>query len=955
MTALRSAASAQLAVLLACIALASSAAPQNPSAGARAWSQARGNAAHSASVDVAPIDTRPVDRWRVHFDSLLAEPVTWGGTVYVVIRRGPKSLLCAIQADDGKVLEEQTLTLQGDVVLAVWNGIIAVQSGGTLRTWVHRNGLFRFGGQVDGDWSGTPAVADGLFFGSAGCADLERHKRLANVNRSWDNVALVSNASDQTLVAQIIYGPREGYEGMYLSMQVDDLRALRDGRAGPIPKRILWGGMLGESSDSSYSGGSLACPIDATGEHWLVFAEYGLRSTKGGSFHTCLLPAGSLAPIASPGVIHDRLIYGWNASGDMIVVLPDGKFGELVKKAQRPSGATKAPPSLAGKVLYLGNWAAELETGAVLWVREDLATKSALIPSGDGRAVLVTPQGELIGLADPDVADSTPDAQPVAARSAAPRPSAPGEGAGVILATGERVAGASVESAENGEIVMHAADGQERRFAAGEVAFWESSDVHKRCGALTPILEAWTTRLRFDHRRELARCFEADLRVRLLSDCQRLLRETEQLGAPLSEREPMQRRLSGLVENTDSNVEQQRSRLQREERTAREKTAKAYLAAAQWTRANDAGALAPLLLAEANRILPDYTPILELARETIPAAFPWKDAAAAKTWLAWSEELSPCDGEFVAADDPSWSATKAPPWKDRSILIRTPNILLISIDKDPATVGACLRSAEGAVRCLDQLMPDPAVAAAKAPRLEVRLLADRKEYLAEGSATGEAPPEWSAGYYRSDTGVSRFYVPRTAESAEPLGRPFTKTVVHELTHQVLDRRWAPLSERDREKTANQPGFWLVEGIAQLVEDQAVEAGRGGSRLDDRGVPSVEVCAQLAHDDKLLPMKDFVAWSHLDFARMKEASLGTVRVAHQLGLRQLSRRSLFYEQAGALVFFLVNQSEADARAHFFEVLRRHYELSDVDDLATELGFQGADDLDQRFRAFLAAGG
>ena len=52
----------------------------------------------------------------------------------------------------------------------------------------------------------------------------------------------------------------------------------------------------------------------------------------------------------------------------------------------------------ARNVLYLENWAVEIESGRVLWCKPDLDPVSPLIPIADERAVYTTNGGELVCL-----------------------------------------------------------------------------------------------------------------------------------------------------------------------------------------------------------------------------------------------------------------------------------------------------------------------------------------------------------------------------------------------------------------------------------------------------------------------------------------------------------------------------------------------------------------------------
>ena len=83
-----------------------------------------------------------------------------------------------------------------------------------------------------------------------------------------------------------------------------------------------------------------------------------------------------------------------------------------------------------------------------------------------------------------------------------------------------------------------------------------------------------------------------------------------------------------------------------------------------------------------------------------------------------------------------------------------------------------------------------------------------------------------------------------AGSTEALGRALFEVLSHELTHQYIAERWVTGEGR---RSASTPGFWVVEGMARFVEDQALEMGRRGIRFDDEtvvcGLPSAKAFKQ----------------------------------------------------------------------------------------------------------------
>ena len=61
-----------------------------------------------------------------------------------------------------------------------------------------------------------------------------------------------------------------------------------------------------------------------------------------------------------------------------------------------PKGALPGPATIAGDVLYLGNWAVEIKSSRVLWCLAELRAKRALVPVDDlhseAEAAIADPQ-----------------------------------------------------------------------------------------------------------------------------------------------------------------------------------------------------------------------------------------------------------------------------------------------------------------------------------------------------------------------------------------------------------------------------------------------------------------------------------------------------------------------------------------------------------------------------------
>ena len=87
--------------------------------------------------------------------------------------------------------------------------------------------------------------------------------------------------------------------------------------------------------------------------------------------------------------------------------------------------------------------------------------------------------------------------------------------------------------------------------------------------------------------------------------------------------------------------------------------------------------------------------------------------------------------------------------------------------------------------------------------------------------------EWTAGHYSPLDRVERIYLPADDDEF----RSVMNTYAHELTHHWLSMRW--LGKGNMGRAAVVPGYWIVEGFARFIEDQAMEMGRRAGRLGGR--------------------------------------------------------------------------------------------------------------------------
>ncbi|MEQ1894652.1 MAG: hypothetical protein ABL998_19090, partial [Planctomycetota bacterium] len=666
------------------------------------------------------------------------------------------------------------------------------------------------------------------------------------------------------------------------------------------------------------------------GSHWFVLSPQALRTTAE-PCHAALIPLGRLAPLVGDVTARERTVFGLSSKGEWLAVNNEGAFRAVLAPGQTPpTGAKFGAASMARAVLYLGNWAVDTEDGRVLWCLPELDARSPAIPLAGGRVAFVSGTSELLCYRG-----SVEEAPLGEERKLASKASAPGSGSGVVLSDGRRLAGALTLEGER----VRVASEPPREFELSAVALLENEGETRLLGEEHAVLLAWWDHLRARQLDGLARAFEGYRNGGHLAECQRLLEEAPRFEAE-AELEEWSRSLVGKAQTRAANAEAQRARLRKEEEAERERVARAFHAAADWCAAHELAPTATVLLSRSELVAP--LPETEAkARAFLPAAFPWHEASdAGRRWMRFAEELLPAGGAFAVAP----RSVDGGLWKD-ALYLRTRNLALLSREADPVVLGECLRNGEGVLRLLGTIFGVPE---GTGERLAVRLFEERAAYLAETESLGISA-EWTGGIYSPGERVSRFFVTRD-EGGTSSARRLAEVLVHELTHQFLSERWPPGKSAPRATTS---GYWMIEGVAEFCSGQVVDLGRRRRSIDDRRALSIDASAGLLAQQALFPLRTFLALRQVDFAELANEPLGSVQLKHTLGRLEVTPKTLFYQQAASLFFFLFHDEDGAHRAELLELLASVHANGDVREPWTKLGYASLEELERRYHEFLAA--
>ena len=914
------------------------------------WNQPFGTADLALGVELEPVAGPPEVLWEI--DGLLpgTDLVCWAGVAFYLKKARTKTQIHAVRATTGEAAGWTDLGRVERVQLAVWQGMVAVVMPDQVQIVRWKDDKLRTFKRVRGEFEGIPRIVRGFLLIRSGsetvCIDLAAGREVGRFSVGSGLLSITRGSDEHALDVRVTrWGSKSGLQNTFLFSDTYTVGGLRPGRTEITCRRT-------NTTETMFNPGERrsqdAVSVDAG--NGLTYFVPSLSNRRRATLYSAGGQGFLPSKIAGLGVLYNGGRIGFSAEGEFIVEHAQTDRLAYQPATEFPEGAEPHQPSRAGAVVYFGDWAIHSDGRRVLWSLPELRAQGRAIPAADHCVLVRTEDGRLVGLGDTPterLADSS-NAE-ATARLPADRPD---RSDGLFLEEGRFVAGTVTRTQD--EVAVKSKGNVVWSGSATDVCGTLREGELQRSGEEHPLYLAWRESL---HQDVLESFFEelvdAYARMHHPAEGRRLAQEArERWNLDAGFVEQLEERLTGRTARSNLNAEGQREHVRRQEEKARQEVAGSYAEAARWLGEHGAPTAASALLADGLRFSPESKELLEQAQSFVPDHFPQGSVDRTLQWLKWANELLPAAAEFLDPTDAR--ARRAPElWRVNTLALCTRNLVLFSFERDPAIVGACLRNGEGAVRALVKLHGETTVPLDEDPEpLVVLLHADRDAYLRERNPDGSYAMPWSAGYYSPAEAVSRFYVPRSELGEEqPMGRNLNEVLVHELTHHYVDRRWLGLG-RGNPPRGNVPGFWIVEGFARFIEDQAVEMGRRGGKLDDPTVSSVEASAAALEVGALFPLVQLLDLTHADFAtKLSDEHVLDVNLRNTLGRSRLSQRAIFYEQAGSLVFFLMNRAGAEGRAALLEYLARHYAGRLSRNSWEHLGAKEVEALEKSYHEFL----
>ena len=333
-------------------------------------------------------------------------------------------------------------------------------------------------------------------------------------------------------------------------------------------------------------------------------------------------------------------------------------------------------------------------------------------------------------------------------------------------------------------------------------------------------------------------------------------------------------------------------------------------------KAVDGGTGGAWLLREALYRVPDSEVGLALLAKLAPKEFP---IGGAHTWLAWHLDLESA-GATITSDQPALLRARRAWRKDLHGVLAQP-IVVITPVRDSQLIGRCLAYSRLSCTALAQLFRTDTPKRTPTHPLTVFLFENKNEYLTR-SGTGRpvhdaATLEWTTGHYSPGEGISRFfwYKDRDAE------RRIVGTCVHELTHHWLAEHNPRIARNAR--TSEQPGFWIVEGFATLMQEGVFEVDSGKWDLFNPRARSLDILQNLAGSRHVISWDKYYVLDQLGFLRLPRDNPITANCRWQLKPAIFSTGRLFYEQAAASCQFLYHGEGGKYRQRLLDYVVNYY--------------------------------
>ncbi|MHC4940668.1 MAG: hypothetical protein ACYTHK_17135 [Planctomycetota bacterium] len=326
-----------------------------------------------------------------------------------------------------------------------------------------------------------------------------------------------------------------------------------------------------------------------------------------------------------------------------------------------------------------------------------------------------------------------------------------------------------------------------------------------------------------------------------------------------------------------------------------------------------------VMLREVLREDPEHEQALAAVKARAPAGFGLGDA---RLWLDWHLDVE-SSGARIAPGDGFAMRQALKYWRKDLHGIAIGPILVITPVKDTRILGRMLGCCKLTTDLLAHHFARFERRRTKSDPLRIFLFENREEYKKQSRALtpmkDTAFLQFSAGHYSPDEGISRlFWVTNRDAENRIIG-----TAVHELTHHWLADANPAYTHVEGRRSPRTPGFWIVEGIAEFLQEGVYDLDARTWSLFDRRAASLDTIASMAESGKLIDWKKLYTGTSIDFWALSKSPDIVVRRRWMLGSIPVSKAQLWYMQSAATCQFLYHAENGKYRDALFDYVVNHY--------------------------------
>ncbi len=280
-----------------------------------------------------------------------------------------------------------------------------------------------------------------------------------------------------------------------------------------------------------------------------------------------------------------------------------------------------------------------------------------------------------------------------------------------------------------------------------------------------------------------------------------------------------------------------------------------------------------------------------------------------------SKDLTPLDREYGSA---------LVTWRKDLVALQSEELLILTPLARPGRIAGCLSMGTLVCDALESVFEGGKHIRKDPWPMILRLYENKEEYLAASvgpyaSKEQRENMEATVGHYDYMSGFSRMYLPVSPSAWHHV----MATYAHELTHHWIRERCPLFKDREAGRSGDQPGYWIVEGMATFVEEFRWDLAARTWDATNPQAESLDIVAN-AKQTQLIPWERILEMDARAFQELnhKEANR-KVPMRWRLGYsRQVSEKRMFYNQAAAACHYLYHGGP-EVRGALLRYVHDHY--------------------------------